>query len=102
VIIFLLTFLFHPPDSPPRGPEGAQTRPWAAFPPQACTSTPRSLTLCFAAFGVLRCQVLVGGREILTAQAGPVQKLEEFSYVRQQSRRRARPPGLLSCDVERC
>ena len=62
----------------------------------------RSLTLCFAAFGVLRCQILVGGREILTAQAGPVQKLEKFSYVRQQSRGRTRPPGLLSCDFKRC
>ena len=59
------------------------------------------MALCFAAFGMLGCQVLVRGSEILTAQAGPVQKLEEFSYVRQQSRRRARPPGLLSCDVER-
>ena len=86
----------------PRAGKGADfRRPWAAFPPQACTSAPRSLSLCFAAFGVLRCQVLVGGREILTAQAGPVQKLEKFSYVCQQSRRGARPPGLLSCDVER-
>ena len=104
VIIILVIVILQPhlTADPRAGGAQALRRPWVAFLPQACTSAPRSLTLCFAAFGVLRCQALVGGREILTAQAGPVQKLEEFSYVRQQSRGRARPPGLLSCDVERC
>ena len=73
-------------------------------PPSQRSLAPRvspKLALCFPALGVLCGQVLVRGRQILTAQPGSIQQLKEFPYVAEQPRWKCRSAMLPSRDFER-